>query len=122
MAPSLATNPPLTLVVIESAADENSFIYLDGKGANGVNHSSGVGSVNCSHSYGTPWEWFYLKPEDQGVYSFISKTFKHCRIRVDGSGVTTYMPGGGGLVNAQWYENMTDPAQGNERIQIVPAS
>jgi len=55
MAPSLATDPPLTLGVIESAADEDSFIYLDGRGANGVN-PSGVGSVNCSHSYGTPWE------------------------------------------------------------------
>jgi len=121
MAPSLATDPPLTLVVIESAADENSFIYLDGRGANGVN-PSGVGSVNCSHT-AAPWEFFYLKPEDQqGVYSFINYTFTHCRIRVDGNGVTTYMPGGGGLVNAQWYENMTDPAQDYEKIQIVPAS
>ena len=118
MPPSLAADCKTPhKVVIESARWNNVYIRLDGSGMNQF-LGPGGGTVNCQYG-AKPYETFYLKEEDEpGVHSIVSVPFPHCRIRIDGNGVTQYSGSGGGTVNCQYYDNVTSPSQDWEKIEI----
>lgn len=105
--PSLA---PVTLckVEIKSAEFHNVFLRLDSQGMSHYDDNGG-GEVNCQFT-ARSYERFFLKQEGNGRHSIRSVHFPHCYIRLDGRGVHSQSPGGGGTVNCQWYDASTPPA------------
>ncbi len=86
------------LTQIRSAKFPGVFLRLDG---NGVHPSpSGSGTVNCQYSAG-PWENFRMIRNANYTVSFESYAFPNAYLRMDGTGLTKFQPGGGGVVNAQ---------------------
>ena len=53
------------------------------------------------------------------MYSIVSVYFPHCRIRVDGEGVTSWLESGSGTVNCQYYDDVNKPAKEFEELQIA---
>lgn len=115
MAPSLASQTTYK-VVIESAQFRHVFIRMDSQG---MNHSMGPGGgeVNCQFTV-SPWEFFYLRRETNGSYSFRNVQFPHCYIRLDGRGVDSCLEPGGGIVNCQYYDDPSAPASTWESFHL----
>ena len=106
--PSLATEQAY-LVVLQNHYWQNVYVRLDGYGVTEFN-PNGSGVVNCQWS-GVPahsYEVFIPKEKD-GYYSFRSLAFPDYYIRLDGDGVTSRTPAGGGTVNCQYYESGSEP-------------
>ena len=115
MAPSLA--PQTTYkVVIESAHFRHVFIRMDSQG---MSHymSPGGGEVNCQFT-ASSWEFYFLRQETNGSYSFRNVQFPHCYIRLDGNGVHSWSEPGGGTVNCQYYANPFAPASSWESFHL----
>ncbi len=80
--------------------------------------SSGGGKVNLQFG-AKSFEKFILKEEGpNNVYSIISAAFPHCRIRVNGAGVTSWLDPGSGSVNCQYFDDVNKPAKEFEKIKI----
>ena len=108
--PSLATEQAY-LIVLQSHRWPNPYVRLDGRDVTKFK-PDGSGVVNCQWS-GVPahsYEVFDLK-ERNGYYTFQSLAFPRCYIRLDGDGVTSQRPGGGGKVNCQYYEAGSEPRE-----------
>ena len=107
--PSLALEQTY-IVVLQNWYWQNAFVRLDGSGMTQF-VGSGGGVVNCQWS-GIParsYESFILKKEHNGSYYFRSVAFPHCYIHLDGSGVTSSVGSGGGVVNCQYYDSGKKP-------------
>ncbi|WP_084534662.1 papain-like cysteine protease family protein [Nocardia yamanashiensis] len=87
----------------ESVAFPKVFLRLDGSGVTSQTEAGG-GNVNCQYGSGGvgPYEKFHLSPQPDGSFSFESIGFPKVYLRLNGSGVTAYSAGGGGIVNAQF--------------------
>ena len=89
-------------VALESVAFPNVFLRLDGSGVNGFLPSGG-GVVNAQWGhYG--WEEFWPRPQLGGgdKFTYESVAFPNVFLRLDGGGVTHFLPPGGGTANAQF--------------------
>lgn len=94
-------------VIIESAQWPNRFIRMDGNKVRRFNGPEG-GIVNCQYGAHS-WEVFILKEWSGGVVTFRSNKFPHCYIRLDGNNVSSWQGGGSGIVNCQYYDDITKP-------------
>ena len=99
MIPSLALESTRK-VALESAEFRKVFVRLDSKGMS-QHEEGGGGEVNCQFTPPGSWESFVFKETTNGGYSFRSVQFPHCYIRLDGSGIHSPTPTGGGTVNCQ---------------------
>ncbi|XP_064383454.1 uncharacterized protein LOC135332067 [Halichondria panicea] len=116
MPPSLVKQP-IRKVVIESAEWKNAFLRLEDKQMTEF-RSCGGGKVNLQFG-AMSYEQFILKEEGpDDVYSIVSIVFPHCRIRVDGKRVTSWLASGSGTVNCQYFGDVNVPAKEFEKIQI----
>jgi hypothetical protein len=86
-------------VGLRSSMFPNVFLRLDGRGVTQPTPNGG-GVVNCQYGKG-PWEVFVLEELDNGLVAIASVQYPGVYLRLDGTGVTTKMPNGGGVVNAQ---------------------
>ncbi len=115
--PPTLVKQPIRNVVIESAEWENVFLRLEAKEMTEF-RSSGGGKVNLQFG-AKSFEKFILKEEGpNNVYSIISAAFPHCRIRVNGAGVTSWLDPGSGSVNCQYFDDVNKPAKEFEKIKI----
>ena len=96
------------LVVIESASVDRIFIRMDGSNIM-IFEAPGGGEVNCKHG-ASETEMYYLEEEDDESYSFRSKYYPNCYIRLDGRRVDPQSSDGGGVVNCQYYQKDDGPA------------
>jgi phospholipase C len=99
-------------VGILSVAFPNVFLRLDGRGVTQPMPNGG-GVVNAQYTEG-PWEKFVLEDQQDGTVAIGSVQFPGVYLRLDGTGVTSRMPNGGGVVNAQFGAGST------ERFQVQP--
>ena len=108
MPPSLVQESS-QLIVIESASAENIFIRMNGSRITKF-EAPGGGEVNCKYGAGET-EMYYLKEEEEDEgYSFKSKAYPNCYIRIDGRRVDPQSTDGGGVVNCQYYVGNDGPA------------
>jgi phospholipase C len=96
-------------VGIQSVKFPNVFLRLDGRGITQP-VPSGAGVVNAQYTQG-PWETFVLEQHGDGTISFASVAFPGVYLRLDGTGVTQRVPGGGGVANAQFGVGATEKFQ-----------
>ena len=115
MAPSVASLTTYK-VVIESAQFRHVFIRMDSQGMNHYMEPGG-GEVNCQFTAST-WEFYFLRRETSGSYSFRNVQFPHCYIRLEGFGVDSWSEPGGGTVNCQYYDDPSAPALSWERFYL----
>lgn len=87
-------------VSIRSDAFPNVYLRLDGSAVHSFLPSGG-GVVNGQ--YGCyAWEHFREVPVGGGRVALESVTFPNVYLRLDGTGVHSFLPSGGGVVNAQF--------------------
>ena len=99
-------------VGIYSVKYPNVFLRLDGRGVTQPMPNGG-GVVNAQYTQG-PWETFVLTRNDDGSICIESVAFPGVYLRLDGTGVNSRTPTGGGVVNAQfgigpWMKFILEP-------------
>ena len=114
---SQAVVPRATKFVIECFEREGVYLGLDGQDIDGYEDCGG-GVVSCRRGTGLA-EQFYIMLEDDGVRSFLSVKFPHCRIQVEGKWFARGVCIGGGVC-CQYYTDVKMPAENCEKFQIVP--
>jgi hypothetical protein len=100
-------------VAIASAQFDNVYLRLDGSAVTDFS-ADGAGVVNCQFGVGA-WERFRLQPQLDGTVAIASAQFDNVYLRLDGSTITQFSGGGGGLVNSQFGVGQW------ERFNLVPA-
>jgi phospholipase C len=96
-------------VGILSATFPNVFLRLDGRGVTQPTPNGG-GVVNCQYGKG-PWEVFVIEQLDNSMLAIASVQYPGVYLRLDGTGISTKMPNGGGVVNAQFGIGDTEQFQ-----------
>jgi len=85
---------------IGSVAFPGVYLRMDGTGVTTYQPSTGGGTVNCQYGPGA-YEKFRLVPIGDGSFAIQSVQFDRVYLRLDGSGLSGNVNGGGGTVNAQ---------------------
>ncbi|MEA2875423.1 MAG: hypothetical protein QOF14_619 [Hyphomicrobiales bacterium] len=101
-------------IALQSVAFPGVYLRLDGRGVTGFLPSGG-GVVNAQFGH-YAWEEFWPRPQLGGPnkFTYESVAFPNVFLRLDGSGVTSFLPSGGGVVNVQFA------AYGWEHFTRVP--
>jgi hypothetical protein len=85
---------------IASVQFANVHLRMDGTGVTSMTPPGG-GTVNCQFSVG-PFEKFRIEKQTDGTVAIASVQFPNVHLRMDGTGVTSMTPPGGGTVNCQF--------------------
>lgn len=114
---------PSNPVAIGSQAFPNVYLRMDGQGVTST--ATGSGTVNCQSGTPGAWEKFILVQQAGGTFAIQSAQFSNVYLRMDGSSVTQFVPGGGGIVNCQYgpaaYERFNLLPQGDGSVAIESA-
>ena len=92
-------------VVIESVQWPGRFIRMDASKMRKFEDPGG-GIVNCQYGVGS-FEVFILKECPNGFVGFRSNKFPQCYMRLDGRNVFSWQGDGSGIVNCQYYDDIT---------------
>ena len=121
---ALLDDQPVTLsrftdgVSLQSDRFPNVLIRMDGSHTHDF-QGDGTGTVNCQLGAGA-WEKFRLMSPGDGSVAIQSAAFPGVFLRLDGSGVVSYNPYGGGTVNCQYgagpWERFGVEAYDNGRV------
>jgi len=108
---------------IASVAFPGVYLRMDGTGVTRPTGSGG-GTVNCQYSASTQlapnaWEKFYIVPQGAGTVAIASQAFPGVFLRMDGTGVTHFLPSGGGKVNCQYSASVQLAPNAWERYKII---
>ncbi len=85
----------------ESASFPGIFLRMEADGVVGP-VALGMGTVNCQ-AYAGLWERFQFIQQPDGTTAINSIAFPQAYLRMDGTDITEFMPGGGGDVNCQGF-------------------
>jgi C1A family cysteine protease len=88
------------IFTVGSVAFPNVFLRMDGTGVT-THVGPGGGNVNCQFG-AYSWEQLLVSKQSTGTYTIGSVAFPNVFLRMDGTGVTTLVGPGGGVVNCQF--------------------